>query len=177
MPPEPLYLRLCPDCAGEPVQVGVCRTCRGAGVLDKDDRPFEPGPPFDRWTPRQLVALDQDARRRRAAVDAGRQDDQLERLTMTNDPESGARVELAARRRLTLSDVVELLLARPASGDHSTIRLTRNARGETQIEVYVRSGEPGVETVEQARAKAEAQYDHLRTLYPMSGPTSPGGQS
>jgi hypothetical protein len=171
---EPLYLRLCPSCHGEPIDVGACRSCNGAGVLDVNDRPFLPGAPFDRWTPRQLVRLDDEARRRWTAGCDRNHDEALGRLRMSNTADHGARIELEPRRRLTLSDVVELLLARPAAGDHSTIKLTRNSKGDTQIEVSVRTGEPGIETVEEARAKAEAQYDHLRRLYPLQGLTTGG---
>lgn len=75
-------------------------------------------------------------------------------------------------RRLTLSQIVEQQIAALAkvSGDHSTVKLTRNSKGDTQIEVSVRTGESGVETVEEARAKAEQTYDHLREMYPLSGP-------
>lgn len=72
-----------------------------------------------------------------------------------------------APRRLTMSQIVELLLTRQVS-EHSTVKLTRNAKGDTQIEVSVRSGEPGIETPEQAQAKAQQVYDHLTGLYPLS---------
>jgi hypothetical protein len=56
--------------------------------------------------------------------------------------------------------------------DHSTIELSRNAKGDTQIRVSVRTGEGGVETVDEARAKATEQYEHLRELYPMAAVTN-----
>jgi hypothetical protein len=54
-------------------------------------------------------------------------------------------------RRMTLSHVLELLLARSAS-DRSSVTLTRNAKGETQI----------------AYSKAVELYDKARRQYPMS---------
>lgn len=70
-------------------------------------------------------------------------------------------------RRLTLSEILELVLSRSTT-EHSTVKLARNAKGETQIEVSVRTGEQGLETIEQARAKAQEQYDHLASLYPIA---------
>lgn len=76
---------------------------------------------------------------------------------------------MAARetsKRMSLSEVVERLLER-GSSEHSSVTLSRNAKGETQIEVVVRTGEGGgVETVEQARAAAVAVYESLRNAYP-----------
>lgn len=75
------------------------------------------------------------------------------------------------RRRLTLSEIVEQQLAALSrvSGDHSTVKLTRNARGDTQIEVSVRTGEGGLETADQAAAEARRLYDDLATAYPTGG--------
>lgn len=69
--------------------------------------------------------------------------------------------------RLTLSRLVELQLAALArtGGEHSTVKLTRNARGETQVEVSVRSGERDVETADDAAAKAVELYDALVDRY------------
>lgn len=74
------------------------------------------------------------------------------------------------RRRITMSETVDKLIAALARGhgDNSSVRLTRNAKGDTQIEVTVRTGEPGVETIEDASLKARLKYDELATLYPMS---------
>ena len=58
-------------------------------------------------------------------------------------------------------------------GEHSSVRLTRNSRGDVQVEVACRTGEQGVETVEQARVKAQQQFDLLCQLYPMQ--TAGGG--
>lgn len=69
-------------------------------------------------------------------------------------------------KRLTLSQIVELLLSR-GSADRSTVSVTRNARGETQFEVTVRTGEEGgVQTVEEAEAKALEVYARLEAAYP-----------
>ncbi len=69
-------------------------------------------------------------------------------------------------KRLSLSQIVELLLTR-SSGERSAVTLTRNAKGETQIEVHVRTGDSGdVLTVEDAEQRATDAYDRLRAKYP-----------
>lgn len=79
-------------------------------------------------------------------------------------------------RRMTLSHVVELLLNRGAS-ERSSVTLSRNAKGETQIEVVVRTGEAGdVLTADDALAKATELYDKARRQYPTSAGTV-GGSS
>lgn len=71
----------------------------------------------------------------------------------------------APAKRLTLSQIVELLLTR--SSDRSVVSLTRTTKGETQIEVQVRTADNGdVQTVEDAAAKAREVYDGLREQYP-----------
>ena len=76
------------------------------------------------------------------------------------------------RRRLTLSDIVGLMLAAQAhgGGEHSSVRLNRNARGDTQIEVTVRTGDShGIDTASDAAAEALRLYNNLRELFPMGG--------
>jgi hypothetical protein len=162
-PPE-LWLRLCPTCHGRPADVGTCRDCEGAGVLDQGGQPFHAPPPFEGWSPVQLVALDQAHRDRARAGQAGAPTtEEVVRMARTRTGEPVALVEKP--KRLSMSQIVELLLTR-SPADHSTIRLSRNAKGDTQVDVSIRTGEPGLETVEQARAKAEETYEHLCKLYP-----------
>lgn len=72
------------------------------------------------------------------------------------------------QKRMTLSEVVEQLLQRGAAGP-SSVTLVRNAKGETQLEVVVRTGEQGeVQTIADAELVAVEVYDRLRTRYPMS---------
>jgi hypothetical protein len=71
-------------------------------------------------------------------------------------------------RRLTQSQIIGLLLTR-GGRDHSTVTLSRNAKGETQIEVVVRTGESDeVASVDDAAAKATAIFDQLRRRFPMN---------
>lgn len=72
----------------------------------------------------------------------------------------------AAPRRMTMGRVVELLLTRGGS-EHSSVTITRNAKGDAQLEVVVRTGEgDSPQTVEQAEAIAVSVYDRLRERYP-----------
>ena len=78
-------------------------------------------------------------------------------------------------RSISRAEILRGLLA--AIGKHgggsSLVSLSRNAKGETQIEVAVRTGDtPGVETAADAMAEAVRLYDSLREVYPMTnGPT------
>ena len=76
-------------------------------------------------------------------------------------------------KRLTLSAVLEAMLQRGGS-DRSSVSLSRNAKGGTQIEVTVRTGsQHDAETVEQAMSKAVAVYDSLRLRYGIDGDDAP----
>lgn len=80
-------------------------------------------------------------------------------------------------KRMTLSQVVEHLLTR-SSSQSSSVTLTRNAKGETQIEVVVRTdAELGIVTPEDAGEVAGRIYDGLRTAYPFGAETGNGGES
>jgi hypothetical protein len=82
----------------------------------------------------------------------------------------------AAPKRMTLSQVVEHLLTR-SSSQSSSVSLTRNAKGETQIEVVVRTdNELDITTPDDAAAVAQRVYDALRTAYPFGAETA-GGES
>lgn len=76
-------------------------------------------------------------------------------------------------QRMTLSQVVEKLLERGGS-EHSSVTLTRNAKGNVQIEVVVRTGEnSAVTSVEEAEAVAISVYERLVERYP--APDENGG--
>lgn len=73
----------------------------------------------------------------------------------------------AAAQRLTLSQIVTTLLARNTT-DRSSVGLTRNAKGVTQIEVTVRTGDSdAVETAADAERIASDIYNRLRAAYPL----------
>lgn len=78
-----------------------------------------------------------------------------------------------AGHRLSLSEILQLLLTK-GTPERSSVTLSRNAKGETQIEVTVRTGDSaGIETVEQAEQAARESYDRLRDEYPL--PDANGG--
>lgn len=94
------------------------------------------------------------------------------RLWLTELYEAGRiRVDDPRGRRVTNAELVRGLIeaVTKTGGEHSTVKLTRNAKGDTQVEVSVRTGDtPDVQTVDAAAAKAVEVYDRLRLLYPMS---------
>lgn len=76
----------------------------------------------------------------------------------------------APPRRLTQREILEAFLAslQKGGGEHSSVKLSRNARGETQVEVTVRTGDTEeVQTAADAASRARQIYDHLCDLYPM----------
>lgn len=78
-------------------------------------------------------------------------------------------------KRMTLSQVVEHLLTR-SSSQSSSVTLARNAKGETQIEVVVRTdAELDIKTPDDAAEVAQRVYDALRTAYPF-GPEPGAGE-
>lgn len=64
-------------------------------------------------------------------------------------------------------DILRMLLEK-GSSEHSSVTLGRNSKGDTTIEVIVRTGDAGseAETIEDARELAQAVYDRLRLDYP-----------
>lgn len=75
-------------------------------------------------------------------------------------------------------DIIRMLLER-GSSEHSSVTLARNSKGDTTIEVIVRTSDNGeATTIEDAEALALATYDRLRELYPFgTAPTKEGGTS
>ncbi len=71
--------------------------------------------------------------------------------------------------RLSLSDVLSMVLAR-GSGNQDSVSLSRNAKGETQVEVVCRAREG--ETVEQVGARARREYNRNRRSYPYAALTA-----
>lgn len=70
-------------------------------------------------------------------------------------------------KRLTLSEIVQQLLSR-SGNERSSVQLSRNAKGVTQIDVTVRTGDTeGITTALDAEREAVAIYDRLRRRYPL----------
>ena len=83
-------------------------------------------------------------------------------------------------KRLRASELVEQLLGAltRSRDEHSSVKLARNARGDTQIEVTVRSGESeGLDTIDAVAHEARRIYDWLRTQYPDPKPIDDGESS
>lgn len=59
-----------------------------------------------------------------------------------------------------------MLLSRSGGGERSSVELSRNAKGETQIEVTVRTDESEITTADAAYAKACELYDLACAKYP-----------
>lgn len=73
--------------------------------------------------------------------------------------------------RVTNSEIIRRLLDRGGS-EHSSVTITRNAKGATQLEVVVRTGEGGaITTPEEAETVAAEIYDRLRERYPFDADT------
>lgn len=76
----------------------------------------------------------------------------------------------APAKRLSLSEIVgaQLAILNRNGSEHSSVKLIQGARGQTQIEVVVRTGdEATLLTVDQAAAKAAEIYNELRAQFPM----------
>lgn len=82
-----------------------------------------------------------------------------------------------SRERLNLSELARSLIAMNARGssDRATVRLARNAKGDTQIEVLVGAGDDGAESVTEVAERACEVYDSLRDRYPL-GPEPDAGE-
>ncbi|MCI0346582.1 MAG: hypothetical protein L0221_14230 [Chloroflexi bacterium] len=73
-------------------------------------------------------------------------------------------------RSITRAEILRGLLSavNKTGGEHSTIRLSRNAKGDTQFEVSVRTGESdALATAADAQAEAVRLYRMLDELFPM----------
>ena len=70
--------------------------------------------------------------------------------------------------RISDSVLIERLLAALTStgADHSTVKLCRNAKGDTQIEVSVRTDDKACTSVYDAALQAQEIYNDLRDKYP-----------
>lgn len=80
-------------------------------------------------------------------------------------------------RRITQGEIIARLLER-GSSEHSSVTLGRNSKGDTTIEVIVRTDNEGeAQTVAEALAIARAAYDELREAYPFGSAPAEGGAS
>jgi hypothetical protein len=96
-------------------------------------------------------------------------DDRRERPKMEKSKEINVPESPAKHKRLTLSEIVEMSLSKGPSKT-SAVSLSRNAAGETLIEVVVAAREgDDAETIEDAERRAREVYDRLAGAYPRCG--------
>lgn len=94
-----------------------------------------------------------------------------ERNTRERDELDKALKRTKVPHKLSLSDIVWLLLTKQPR-ELSSVKLTRNAKGDTQIEVSVYPGETEeLATVFDAERVAKDIYNRLRSTYPMQDGT------
>lgn len=136
------FLELCPSCRAGDVDVGSCRRCDGAGVLDAYGQPFHAPPPFDTWTAAQLVALSDNSRRMKG-----------EPAPMTT-PDETASSSSQPRRRLTQSEIIERL-----TGDRSP------SRSKVELDWKKSPGDSGPRTTWHIEVVAGADEDEVRAAY------------
>lgn len=75
--------------------------------------------------------------------------------------------DLVPPRRVSNSEVLRALLERmrhTSASERASVRLTRNSKGDTQIEVLASS-----EDIDEAAAEATRVYESIRMLYPLAG--------
>jgi len=76
-------------------------------------------------------------------------------------------------KRITAAEIIRLLLTRER-GERSSVTLARNAKGNVQVEVQVRTGDTGdVLTVLDAEKRATEIYERLAARYPMAEEGTP----
>lgn len=73
-------------------------------------------------------------------------------------------------RRITLSEIVDRMLNKSGgAGKRSSVTIGRSASGDTTLEVTVSAGaDEDTATIEDASKKAQAEYDRLTELYPVT---------
>lgn len=75
-------------------------------------------------------------------------------------------------RRVTQGEIIMALLER-GSSQSSSVTIARNAKGDMQFEVVIRTDpDHGITTPGEATAIAETIADELATKYPIGGPSA-----
>lgn len=89
----------------------------------------------------------------------------------TGDDGETVTVEDAERKAAAVYDRLAALYPPRDTHGGSEVSLTRNAKGETQVAVEVKTSED-LRTVGEAGAAAQREYDRLRAKYPMADGTT-----
>jgi hypothetical protein len=89
-------------------------------------------------------------------------------VTVRVGDEGAETVEDAAR--IARDHYAALTVLYPPAPEHdgSSVTLTRNAKGETQVAVELKATGHGASTLDAAAAQAVGAYDQLRAKYPMA---------
>jgi hypothetical protein len=94
---------------------------------------------------------------------------QIEVKVRVGDSDEVVTVDDASEKASELYDLLRIDYPTTAGHDNATVSLSRNAKGETQVDVDVKtSGAGDVVTVEQAETKATEVYERLRGRYPLA---------
>jgi len=109
--------------------------------------------------------------RERSAVTLGRSvsgETQIEVSVRTGDDSEVVTVEDAERKAREVYDRLREQYPLRNGHDHSEITLTRNAKGETQVAISMKSSDEGAPTLQAATDQVRDAYDTLRMKYPMT---------
>lgn len=137
--------------------------------------PAPPAPqPARRLTLSQILELvlnrDRSAHSSVTLTAGARGETHIEVQVRTTDSDELATVEAAEAKAREVYDRLRAVYVTPAGSESATVSLTRNAKGDTQIDVQVRTADAGdVQTVEAAEAKARDSFERLRGKYPLAG--------
>jgi len=84
-----------------------------------------------------------------------------------------AAVEEAAEHAVDIYEQLRVHYPYASDVDDAAVKLTRNAKGETQIDVEVKTdAASAATTIDLAEAKAQATYERLRRQYPLADGTA-----
>jgi hypothetical protein len=104
-------------------------------------------------------------------------DTQVEVKVRVGDADEVATADAAAEKARQLYDQLTEVYPTGAQHDGASVSLTRNAKGDTQVDVDVRTAGAGdVVTAEQAETKAAEVYERLTARYPLADGTARGGR-
>jgi hypothetical protein len=97
-----------------------------------------------------------------------RGDTAIEVKVRTGDDGDVLTADDAARKAREVLDRLRAAYPPSAGHDNATVSLARNAKGETQIETTIRTGDGGPRTLDEASTAARDTYERLRSRYPMA---------
>jgi len=93
---------------------------------------------------------------------------QIEVKVRTGDDDDIATVDAATAKAQALYDALRERYPRDDTHDNAEVSLTRNAKGETQIAVEVKTSPDGIASLAEAARQAQEVYDAARREYPMA---------